>query len=420
MKLCIIASSDYLSSYGGGQVYVHNIVEEFIRQQKNLDIELTIVSIYHSFGPHAEVKDYQGIKLYEIHPMGDIRGLLQQIAPQVIHANGEKQRIAHICKELNIPCIVTAHHGGICCPAGTLLNTEDKICAIQSSYQHCLPCYLRNIRTGLLWHPIMKHLPQERYIRIGQWLKTKPFIPFISPIGEAALSVQEKSDNWMQLKEDTTHFIAPSYAIANALVRNGANKSKITVIPHGIPFTPTDPRPPHQAGKTIRFYYAGRICHVKGLHVMLKAFAKLANTNIELHIFGAASGKAEIRYQNKLILEYGCDKRIIWHGKVPSAELQQLTQNFDAMIHPAIYLEVFGLDIAEALSRHHYVIATRCGGAEMQIKSETDGMLVPPNNADALAQALADYIADPRHATCSVTAIADHIRALYQLYTRFL
>ena len=38
MKILQIASGDFFSTYGGGQVYVKNIVDEMIRQQYSVQV----------------------------------------------------------------------------------------------------------------------------------------------------------------------------------------------------------------------------------------------------------------------------------------------------------------------------------------------------------------------------------------------
>ena len=334
--------------------------------------------------------------------------VLKQLNPDVVHANGEKLITSRVCKRLNIPCVVTAHHGGIVCPAGTLLNTDDEICQIPADYSQCLKCYLRHTPTGLFWHPLLRHISQKHYIRIGQRLKRLPFIPFVSPIGETGLIVSQKLTDWQELCENATHFIAPSNAMAEALRRNGCPDTKITVIPHGIPIQFEDTVKVNVNVDKIKFYYVGRINYVKGIHILLQAFSSIDNPNIELHLIGGAGNKTEQRYMNRLQRQYRKDKRIVWHGKVPFEQITALTENFHCLVHPAIYLEVFGLTISEALAQHKYVIASRCGGAEMQIDNEEDGILVKPNNVNALAYALKKYISHPFISNKTVKNINEH------------
>lgn len=235
MNLCIVSSGDYFSDYGGGQVYVRNIVNAFIENKQAWSMQLSVISCHPNFNKKANHRDYSGLTVYEINPKGVIEELLKLINPDIVHINGEKLLFANACKKLCIPCIVTVHHGGMVCPAGALLNFKDEICKIPANYSHCLKCYLRNTHTGLFWYPLLKSISKKRYIKFGKQLKRLPFIPFLSPIGETGLIVSQKLQDWKELSANATHFIAPSNAIAEALKRNGCSQEKISVIPHGIP-----------------------------------------------------------------------------------------------------------------------------------------------------------------------------------------
>lgn len=432
MKLCIVSSGDFFSDYGGGQVYVRNIVDEFVRRRSACDSEYrdssndiytTVVSFVKDTKP--SILGYKGITVYQVCDEVSFRNALIQIHPDIVHANGEKLLAARLCRELGIPCVVTAHHGGLVCPAGTLLNTKDEICHITADYSHCLKCYLRNIPTGLFWYPLLKRFSQRRYVLIGQHLERLPFVPFLTPIGRTGQIVSQKLAEWQELCETATHFIAPSDAMAAALERNGCPKDKITVIPHGIPDNGSrfevqgsisDKNPKSSQPSTLDFYYVGRINYVKGIHVLLKAFSSIDNTDIKLHLIGGAGNKAELRYMKHLMRQYRIDKRIIWHGKLPYGQIPDSIKEYDCLVHPAIYLEVFGLNIAEAIQAGKYVIATRCGGAEMQIHSDSEGLLVEPNNDEALTKAMKRFISHPRISSAIVKKISQHNEELIKLY----
>lgn len=413
MNICIVSSGDFFSDYGGGQVYVRNLVDELANRT---DINTSVISF--SSNCNTEKKDYKGVRVFQVSNESTFRYALQQISPDIVHANGEKLTTARLCKELGIPCVVTAHHGGLVCPAGTLLNTDDEICRIPADYSHCLKCYLRNTPTGLFWYPLLKQYSQERYSKIGQRLERLPNIPFLSPIGRTGLIVSRKLAEWRELSETATHFIAPSDAMAEALRRNGCPEGKITVIPHGIPIVQSTASSPFSVLRSpiINFYYVGRINYVKGIHILLKAFSSIENPNIELHLIGGAGNKAEQRYMKQLQKDYYKDSRIVWHGKVPYNQMAKLTKEFDCLVHPAIYLEVFGLNIAEAMQAGKYVIATHCGGAEMQIHNESEGLLVEPNDAEALTHAMEHFASQPKSSTSNVINIHQHIENLIDIY----
>ncbi len=438
MKLTIVASGDFFSDYGGGQVYVRNLVDELVRRRLACEstgstddcntIEVSVISFVKGTNPTA--RDYKGINIYQVNDEESFRNALQQIRPDIVHANGEKLTTARLCKELGIPCVVTAHHGGLVCPAGTLLNTDDEICRIPADYSHCLKCYLRNTPTGLFWYPLLKQYSQERYSKIGQRLERLPNIPFLSPIGRTGLIVSRKLAEWKELSETATHFIAPSDAIAEALRRNGCPEGKITVIPHGIPDTGSrlkvhgfnnDKKVLDSQLSTLNFYYVGRINYVKGIHILLKAFSAIENSNIRLHLIGGARNKTEHHYMQRLSRQYKRDTRIIWYGKMPSEQLHNTIKDFQCLVHPTICLEIFGLDIAEALVQNKFVIATRCGGAEMQIVEGSNGWLVKPNDVKELRTAMQRYCSEkpqPSNSKCKPIGIADHVESLMSLYTK--
>lgn len=420
MHILQVASGDFFSTYGGGQVYVKNIVNEFIRQES---VNVTVLSFVSEDDIHK--RDYKSTCIYETGELIDkeLFALLNQIKPDIIHAHSHKAQICRIGKSLNIPVVVTAHHGGIVCPAGTLMNCKDEICDIPVSHRNCLRCVLRNTRTGLLWHPLMKLLPESFYIKIGKLLGCLPFIYFVTPIGKAALSIKNKQEEWQTIINDCSTMIAPSEAIKDAMIRNGLPNNKVTLLPHGIPLPEVDfPFPSTSEG--ICFFYVGRICYVKGIHIMLEAFHQLTDEKAQLHLIGSSATKAERKYEKALQEKYKNDRRIIWHGKIPPEQIYNHIKEYHISISPSIYLEVFGLNIAESLSMGKPVIATRCGGADMQIEDRINGWLIPANDSSILKKKMEGILLLKESALqamschCHAQSIEKHCESLVLIYNK--
>ena len=418
MRILQIASGDFFSTYGGGQVYVKNIVDEMIRQ----GYSLTVISFI-ARNTVIEKKQYKSIDLYEVGNCGlnQLQELINKLHPDIIHAHSHKAQVVSIGNNLHIPVVVTAHHGGILCPAGTLLNSKDGICHTTVSHEHCLSCCLRNIRSGKYWFPLMRLIPQQLYRKIGDGLTKLPFIPFISPIGGVARSIARKHDEWKTIIDGCTRMIAPCNAIAEAMRLNELDPQKITVLPHGIPLPSSVPDSPPVTDGRIKFFYVGRICYVKGLHILLQAFSQLKNPNVELHLIGGSGNKTEKQYEETLKKRYASDLRIVWHGKVAPEDVYEQVRDYHVEVHPTICLEIFGLNIAEALAMGKPVLATRCGGAEMQIEDGVNGWLVEPNDVGSLAEKLQEISTsfthyDPKLSTQRVISISQHCKALMQIY----
>lgn len=418
MHVLQIASGDFFSTYGGGQVYVRNIVDKMVRQGESA---LTIISFVEKDG--ISEKEYQGCKLYECGELDDeqMLSLIKEIKPDMIHAHSHKGQACRIGAALGIPVIVTSHHGGIVCPAGTLLNSKDEICQTTVSHQNCLKCCLRNTRTGLYWYPFMHLIPEKAYLKLGQWLQKKPFIPFITPIGGTALSIQHKQQEWQDIINNCTLMIAPSEAMKKAMVRNGLDAKKVKVVPHGIPLPP-HPAPFPSIANGINFFYIGRICYVKGLHILLEAFHRLKDNKAELHLIGGAANKGERRYEARLRRKYKNDNRIVWHGKVTPDEVYNTIKDYHISSSSSAYLEAFGLNIAESLAMGKPVLATRCGGAEMQIEDGVNGWLVSTNDVEALRQKMEEIVNMPEEQLAQmagkkpIVSIEEHCNQLQTFY----
>lgn len=418
MKVLQIASGDYTSTYGGGQVYVRRLVRTL---QHVHDVDVYVVSS--SYGKEVDEVCVEGVQVYLV-PDDEfkdaLKRVLEKLKPDVVHAHGKKLQTTEVCKNMGIPCVVTAHHGGILCPAGSLLNHRGKICACTASHKHCLGCVLHNIRWGKWAAPLMKLLPQSLYVKLGSFLSRLPFMLFVSPVGKAACQIQNKLKEWTSICSNCDMMIAPSQAMADAMQRNGLDVNKITVLPHGVEIPDLAVDFPAVTEIKIKFYYVGRINYVKGVHVLVNAFMQVAAENIELHIIGGTGNKNELCYMNQLQSKSSSDNRIIWHGKIPENEVSKQTLHYHILINPSICLETFGLNIAEALSAGKWVLSTRCGGAEMQIKEGENGWLVEPNSVNELKNAIVSIVQNPptdSPATSGIVSMDQHAKLVCRCLT---
>lgn len=419
MKILQVASGDFFSTYGGGQVYVKNIADRMI----DMGLDISIISFVGSDNVQKNI--YRNHRIVSA-PSGisesDLESIIRDIDPDIIHANSNEAIICQIGKKLNIPVIVTSHHGGLLCPGGAFMNCNDNICQKKVNHEDCLPCVLRNTIGGFkLCYPLMKHLSPAKYIALGHYLESLNFIPFITPIGKAALHIERMKKNWNEVIISSTLIIAPSERIAEAMITNGLDERKIRILPHGIPLPSSKTPQPNIADGKIKFFYVGRICYIKGLHILLEAFRNICAPEIELHLIGGTGNKEEEQYLSRLRKKYAYDNRIFWHGKLDPSKIYDLTQQFHISVAPTICMEIFGLNIAEALALGKPVLATRCGGAEMQIKDGINGWLIPPNDVNALSNKLQEIINEPRQiekmsVNCSAISIEEHCNELLKIY----
>ncbi len=203
-------------------------------------------------------------------------------------------------------------------------------------------------------------------------------------------------------------------------------------------FTP----PPHVAspsGGTGRLLFVGRISPEKGVHVLLEAFARLAaqRSELELELVGEpglmprpflelleptpalraalafyGSGPLD-RLRRQLVergpgylkramtvLPEGARRRVVFAGPLPQERLAERYRNASLLVAPAVWNEVFGLPVAEAMASGLPCVVSRAGAPPELIGAGPDGegeagLAVPPGDPEALASAIARLLDDP-------------------------
>lgn len=174
------------------------------------------------------------------------------------------------------------------------------------------------------------------------------------------------------------HVIAANHKLVYLLEKNAIPKENIHLIPHGVKRRDKLPFPAYN-GK-VKFYYLGRIQYSKGLHVLMESLKGIDKNKYELHIIGDAEPRRKEQRYYSHIRTLSKDKSVIFHGRLPNERIEEVIQDCHVMVHPTICLEVYGIAIAESLSMGRPVLATKCGGAEMQVEDGYNGWLIDPNS----------------------------------------
>ena len=182
---------------------------------------------------------------------------------------------------------------------------------------------------------------------------------------------------------------------------------EVTVVPNGIPlekFTP-GPAPAHLRSELGLgeddqvLVVVGRLTPWKGHMQLLEAVGMLAESwpRLRLVVVGeVAFWEPEYEQQLKQrAVELGLAERVVWAGfRGDVANLLRLCTMF---VLPSVN-EPFGRAIIEAMAVGRPVVATRSGGVpEIVVDGET-GLLVAPEDARALSQAIDTLLANPQRA----------------------
>jgi glycosyltransferase involved in cell wall biosynthesis len=205
--------------------------------------------------------------------------------------------------------------------------------------------------------------------------------------------------------------LAPSQYLRDRFVRFGVAPEKLYVLPHAVEHAPLDERLP--AGDTVRFGFVGSVRPEKGVHVLAEAFVQVPD-GASLTIHGPCDDEA---YVASLI-----GPRVRFAGPFEHDRAREVFAGFDVLVAPSLVEESFSLVALEAQSFGRPVIASRIGALAEVVDDGRNGVLVPPGDVEALAQALR-RLGDPEEArrmaeaTRVPLAPARHIERLEALYT---
>lgn len=215
-------------------------------------------------------------------------------------------------------------------------------------------------------------------------VKQKNILRFYGPILKRVLQradlIMPTSANYIE----TSPFLRP-------------HKAKCRVVPLGI-----DParfnQPPLPLAETLKnrlgqplLLFVGRLRYYKGLDTLLTAMAHVSTG--KLAIVGSGPLEADLKAQAR---QLQLENRVYFAGNVSDDDLPAWFQAADCFVLPSnSRAEAFGLVLLEAMAAGLPLISTELGtGTSFINQHGQTGLVTPPQNPVALAQAINTLLAD--------------------------
>ncbi len=189
--------------------------------------------------------------------------------------------------------------------------------------------------------------------------------------------------------------------------------SHLEITPLGIipEYSPAVSHPPGPR----RLLFVGRLEWRKGIHTLLEALPDLMQRfpDWECHIVGndqvsALNGETFKQEFQKRYSSAPWLNRIIFHGMVPQDELLAQYQSCDLFVAPSLF-ESFGLIFQEAMQYGKPVVGCLTGGIPEVVEHGVEGLLVAPDQPEALGAALARLMQDDELRLCMGNAARERI-----------
>jgi glycosyltransferase involved in cell wall biosynthesis len=188
--------------------------------------------------------------------------------------------------------------------------------------------------------------------------------------------------------------LAPSAATATE-IRRDYRVEEVGVIPNvtgGLDVAPAG----SAEGEPGYLLFVGRLRIRKGVEVLLEALRKLRGRlpGARLRIAGDGEHRAALE---RRVDELGLREAVSFLGSCDGARVRALLRGAAALVVPSIY-EGMPLVVLEAMDAGVPVVASAVSGIPEVVMGGETGWLVPPEDPEALAGALAEVLSDPAEA----------------------
>jgi len=157
--------------------------------------------------------------------------------------------------------------------------------------------------------------------------------------------------------------------------------------------------PAQPADGRFRIACVARLEPKKGQAVLIEACAALVQRGIDVHcdLVGAGRDRAALAAQ---VAARGLGRRVVLHGAQPRERVRALVAGATAVAQPSIVTATGRQDgipvsLMEAMALERPVVASALSGIPELVLHERSGLLIPPGDARALADALARLAGDP-------------------------
>ena len=224
-------------------------------------------------------------------------------------------------------------------------------------------------------------------------------------------------EGWFVEHSDRT-VVCSTYMHEQIRTLFGAPEDRVDVIPNGVEVDALSP--PTDAVRALRrtladddtrlVLFAGRLEYEKGVQTVLHALERLATRvgPVRFLIAGIGTYSDELR---RLVSELGLEHRVHFTGFLEERDLRLHYAAADVAVAPSIY-EPFGLVATEAMACGTPVVASDTGGLR-EILAGGTGLTFPPQDAEQLADRIAEVLVDSTLAAGLVARGQARIRALY-------
>ncbi len=212
--------------------------------------------------------------------------------------------------------------------------------------------------------------------------------------GEYQMRIHELEERLIGLSD---HVIVCSESMKREIQGLFGVTGKISVIPNGVDASKFDFPVDRAAIKekicgsksSKMILFLGRLVYQKGVNVLIGAMPGIVTScsSVKCDVKLVIVGEGSMREQLKKDAAYlGVSSHVVFTGYLDDYTVRSLLKAVDVVVVPSLY-EPFGIVVLEAMAAKTPVVASDVGGLS-ELISAGEGVKVPPNNSESLAEGI--------------------------------
>lgn len=213
----------------------------------------------------------------------------------------------------------------------------------------------------------------------------KSWYSFGTPIGKSILKKWlHKLDGKIAVSEPAMEYVSKYFPGDYTIIPNGVDSKH---------FSPDVPPIEEFSDGKLNILFVGRLEKRKGLDYLLEAYKQIKPEFPNSRLIVVGPGKRLRKKYERRVMRHRL-KDVVVIGYAAYRDLPRYYQTADIVCCPATGRESFGIVLLEAMAVGKPVVASNIQGYNSVVTHGAEGLLVPPKNAEKLAQALTSLMTD--------------------------
>jgi glycosyltransferase involved in cell wall biosynthesis len=278
--------------------------------------------------------------------------------------------------------------------------------------------------------PDVINLPNSLLIAMAAPLKRAFKRPVLCTLQGEELFLSELADPYRDralalIQEQVRHvdqFIAVSEFCAEFMTRYlKIPPDRISVVPLGISMDGYSRRMPGERADEYRVGYFARIAPEKGLHELANAYVRFrqragtAQMTLQVAGYMAPHYGSYLEKAHDVLKQAGLGDEFIYQGSLDRQGKLDFLRSLDVLSVPATYDEPKGMFLLESMAAGVPVLQPRRGAFTEVVEKTGGGLLVPPDDVDAVAEGLHKLWSDRTLSATLADRAFEGVRAHYTI-----